>query len=66
LRPKLPSMRLMRRKPDNGPREIEAEGGDALTALDALPLLAIGVALGIAGVLVAAFFSKILSRDTEG
>ena len=51
----------MRRKPDDGPQEIKAGWGDAVAALEGLPLLAVGVALGVAGVLLA----KLLSRDPE-
>jgi hypothetical protein len=59
-------MRLMRRNAEDSGQEIRANRGDALSALDALPLLAIGVALGVAGVLVTAFLAKILSSNPEG
>jgi len=58
----LPSTRLIRRKPDDGPQEIKANWG-ALAAPEGLPLLAIGVVLGVAGVLVTTLFAKLLNRD---
>ena len=56
----------MRRKPDEGAlQEMKADWG-GLAALDGLPLLAAGVALGVAGVLVTALFTKLLNSDPEG
>jgi hypothetical protein len=60
----LPSTRLIRRKPDNGPQEIKANWG-AAAAPGGLHLLAVGVFLGVAGVLVTALFAKLLNPDPE-
>jgi hypothetical protein len=54
----------MRRKPGDDLREIKADTG-ALAAPEGLLLLAVGIVVGAAGVLVTALFSKLLSRDLE-
>jgi len=56
----------MKQKPDDDLRQIKANWGNAIAALDCLPLLVIGVVLGVAGVLSGTPPSKLLSRDLEG
>ena len=60
----LSSKRLIRRRSEDGSQESKAVWG-GLAAPEGLALLAIGVALGVAGVLVSALFAKLLSRDQE-
>jgi|GEM_PF-6230951 hypothetical protein len=62
MRLELPSTRLIRRKPDNGLREIEQRSWPEVN-LEGLAFVAVGVALGVAGVLVTALFAKLLKHD---
>jgi len=64
MRLELPSNRLIRRKPDNGLREIEQTSWPEVN-LEGLAFLVVGVALGVAGVLLTALFAKLLSRNCE-
>ena len=64
MRLELPSNRFIRRKPDNGLQEIKPASWPEVN-LEGLAYLAVGVALGVAGVLVTALFAKLLSRDRE-
>ena len=65
MRLELPSTRLMRRKPVDGLQEIKPAPWPEIT-LEGLAFLAVGVGLGVAGVLVTALFAKLLSRDSRG
>jgi hypothetical protein len=58
-------MRLMRRKPDDGLKEVKPAPWPEITP-ESLAMLGIGVALGVAGVLITALFARLLSRDREG
>jgi len=64
MRLELPSNRFIRRKPDNGLKEIKPASWPEVN-LEGLAYLAVGVALGVAGVLVTALFAKLLSRDRK-
>ena len=64
MRLDLPSTRLLRRKPDQGLKEGKHAPWPEITP-ESLAMLGIGVALGVAGVLVAALFTKLLSGDRE-
>jgi hypothetical protein len=55
---------LLRRKPDQGLKEGKHAPWPEITP-ESLAMLGIGVALGVAGVLVAALFTKLLSGDRE-
>jgi hypothetical protein len=61
----LPSTRLLRRKSDDGLKEVKPANWPEITP-EGLAMLGIGVALGVAGVLVTALFAKLLSKDGEG
>jgi hypothetical protein len=65
MRLELPPIRLMRRKPADGLQEIKPAPWPEIN-LEGLAFLAVGVALGVAGVLVTALFAKLLSRDSKG
>jgi hypothetical protein len=65
VRLELPSNRFIRRKPDDGLQEIKPASWPEITP-EGLAMLGIGVALGVAGVLVTVLFTKLLSRDSEG
>jgi hypothetical protein len=64
MRLDLPSTRSPRRKPDQGLKEAKPAPWPEVTP-ENLAMLGIGVALGVAGVLVAALFTKLLSGDRE-
>ena len=64
MRLELPSNRFIRRKPDDGLQEIKPASWPEVN-LEGLAFLAVGVALGVAGVLVTALFAKLLSGDRE-
>ena len=53
-----------RRKPNEGSGEVKPTPWPEVTP-EGLAMLGIGVALGVAGVLVAALFTKLLSGDRE-
>ena len=65
MRLELPPIRLMRRKPADSLQEIKPAPWPEIN-LEGLAFLAVGVALGVAGVLVTALFAKLLSRDSKG
>jgi hypothetical protein len=54
----------LRRKPDDGLKEVKQAPWPEITP-ENLAILGVGVALGIAGVLVTALFTKLLSGDTD-
>jgi len=60
----LPSTRSLRRKSDRGSKDVKPAPWPEITP-ESLAMLGIGVALGVAGVLVAALFTKLLSGDRE-
>ncbi len=64
MRLELPSTRFIRRKPDDGLQEIKPTAWPEITT-EGLAMLGVGVALGVAGVLVTVLFTKLLSRDKE-
>jgi hypothetical protein len=57
-----PSTRLLQRKPDQALKGGKPAPWPEITP-ESLTMLGIGVALGVAGVLVAALFTKLLSGD---
>jgi hypothetical protein len=61
----LTSTRLLRRKPGDGLKEAKPAPWPEITP-ENLAILGVGVALGVAGVLVAALFTKLLDRDRQG
>jgi hypothetical protein len=60
----LPSTRLLRRKPDQGLKKAKPVPWPEITP-ENMAMLGIGVTLGVAGVLVAALFTKLLRGDRE-
>jgi hypothetical protein len=64
VRLELPSNRFIRQKSDDGLQEIKPASWPEITP-ENLAILGVGVALGVAGVLVAALFAKLLGRDTD-
>ena len=59
-----PSTRLTLRRPAEGLQEIKPAPWPEIN-LEGLAFLAVGVALGVAGVLGTALFAKLLSRHPE-
>jgi len=64
MRLELPSNRFIRRKPDDGPQEIKPVSWPEITP-ESLAILGVGVALGVAGVLVTVLIAKLLSGDSD-